>query len=166
MELSETQLNFREGMSRLGAAVNLITTDGPAGRHGLTASAVCSITDDPPTLLVCVNQKSFSHNKFIENSVLCVNVLAYEDKELSGHFARHVGGVDRFSFGEWATGETGSPRLKGANASFDCKITGQQKEGTHTVLFCRVVSVTLAERRRGGLVYFCRDFKRIEAQAD
>lgn len=50
MELSRTRADFREGMSRLGAAVNLITTDGPAGRHGITASAVCSVTDAPADL--------------------------------------------------------------------------------------------------------------------
>ncbi|WP_198511682.1 flavin reductase, partial [Bacillus subtilis] len=46
---------FRNAMSRLGAAVNIITTEGPAGRAGFTASAVCSVTDSPPTLLVCLN---------------------------------------------------------------------------------------------------------------
>ncbi|WP_252405960.1 flavin reductase, partial [Escherichia coli] len=45
--------DFRAGMARLGAAVNIITTDGPGGRAGFTASAVCSVTDTPPTLLVC-----------------------------------------------------------------------------------------------------------------
>ena len=41
---------YREAMARLGAAVNVITTDGPGGRAGFTASAVCSVTDTPPTL--------------------------------------------------------------------------------------------------------------------
>lgn len=44
--------DFRDAMARLGSAVNIITTDGPAGRAGFTASAVCSVTDTPPTLLV------------------------------------------------------------------------------------------------------------------
>jgi len=47
---------FRDAMARLGAAVNIVTTDGTAGRAGFTASAVCSVTDDPPTLLVCLNR--------------------------------------------------------------------------------------------------------------
>ena len=49
---------FRDAMARLGAAVNIITTDGAAGRGGITATAVCSVTDDPPTLLVCLNRTS------------------------------------------------------------------------------------------------------------
>ena len=47
---------YREAMARLGAAVNVIATDGPGGRAGFTASAVCSVTDTPPTLLVCANR--------------------------------------------------------------------------------------------------------------
>ena len=47
---------YREAMARLGAAVNVVTTDGPGGRGGFTASAVTSVTDDPPTLLVCANR--------------------------------------------------------------------------------------------------------------
>jgi flavin reductase len=49
---------FREGMAVLAGAVNIVTTDGPGGRAGLTASAVCSVTAEPPTLLVCVNRGS------------------------------------------------------------------------------------------------------------
>ena len=51
------QQTFRDAMSCMGAAVNIITTDGPAGRAGFTASAVCSVTDTPPTLLVCLNRR-------------------------------------------------------------------------------------------------------------
>ena len=49
-------------MARLGAAVNIITTDGPGGKRGFTASAVCSVTDSPPTLLVCLNRSSDSNS--------------------------------------------------------------------------------------------------------
>lgn len=49
---------FRAAMSRLGAAVNIITTDGVAGRHGMTASAVCSVSGEPATLLGCINRAS------------------------------------------------------------------------------------------------------------
>ncbi|PTQ75348.1 flavin reductase [Celeribacter persicus] len=157
-ELTQTQLDFREGMSRLGAAVNLITTDGPAGKHGLVASAVCSVTDHPPTLLVCINKSAYAHDKFIGNGVLAVNVLAAEHQALSGHFARYVEGVDRFSFGEWVTEATGAPLLADANVAFDCRITGRQEEGTHSVFFCQVEAVRLASETRHGLVWFSRDY--------
>lgn len=164
MDLTQNQRDFREGMSRLGAAVNLITTDGPAGRHGITASAVCSVTDTPPTLIVCINRTAFAHDRFVENGVLAVNVLSCDHQALSGHFARYVEGVDRFSFGEWTTAATGAPVLADANVAFDCTITGRQEEGTHSVFFCQVEAVRLSPEARGGLVWFSRDFHHVQSR--
>ncbi|MCW1932256.1 flavin reductase [Pararhodobacter zhoushanensis] len=164
MELTETQQAFREGMSRLGAAVNLITTDGPGGRHGITASAVCSVTDNPPTLLVCVNRNAFAHDRFVQNGVLCVNVLAADHQALSGLFARYVEGVDRFAHGDWTLAETGSPVLADANVAFDCKVTATHAQGTHTVFFCEVVAVRMRETARQGLVWFSRDYHHLAAE--
>lgn len=79
--------DFRNAMAQLGSAITIITTDGPAGRFGFTASAVCSVTDSPPTLLVCMNRSSFAHAKFKENGVLCVNVLSGQHQNLSAIFA-------------------------------------------------------------------------------
>lgn len=70
------QQTFRDAMSCMGAAVNIITTDGPAGRAGFTASAVCSVTDTPPTLLVCLNRGASVWPVFNENRTLCVNTLS------------------------------------------------------------------------------------------
>ena len=80
---------YREAMARLGAAVNVITTDGPGGRAGFTASAVCSVTDTPPTLLVCANRTNDSYPAMKANAVLCVNTLASAHEELSPVFAGH-----------------------------------------------------------------------------
>src|SRR6201991_3511333 len=78
---------YREAMARLGAAVNVITTDGPGGRAGFTASAVCSVTATPPTLLVCANRTNDSYPAMRANSVLCVNTLAGPHEGLSRVFA-------------------------------------------------------------------------------
>lgn len=162
MELTEDQIAFREGMSRMGAAVNLITSDGPAGKQGLIASAVCSVTDNPPTLLVCVNRGSFVHDKFLQNGVLCVNVLASKHQELCGVFSRYVEGVDRFAKGRWITKATGSPVLEDSNVSLDCRIGSVLEQGTHSVLFCEVKAVHLSPAPEHGLVYFSRDFHHLQ----
>ena len=60
--------DFRDAMSLLTTAVNVVTTAGATGVHGFTASAVCSVTDTPPTLLVCMNQTSRSHGYFLEKT--------------------------------------------------------------------------------------------------
>jgi len=162
MELTQNQKDFREGMSRMGAAVNLITSDGPAGKHALVASAVCSVTDSPPTLLVCVNRNAFVHGKFLQNGVVCVNVLSGTDQKLSDVFARYVEGVDRFSYGEWNTLVTGAPVLKSANVAFDCRIGSVLEQGSHSVMFCKIETVHLPETSDKGLVYFARDYHELK----
>ena len=162
MDLTQNQLDFREGMSRMGAGVNLITTDGTAGKHGFVASAVCSVTDEPPTLLVCVNRSSFVHDKFLDNRTLCVNVLAAHHQELSNIFARFVPDVDRFSYGEWITEETGAPVLQDANVAFDCRIGSVVEQGSHSVMFCNIQAVHLPKKPDRGLVYFSRDYHHLK----
>ncbi|MGA0541719.1 flavin reductase [Neotabrizicola sp. VNH66] len=147
---------FRNGMSRLGASVNLVTTDGPAGRHGLTVSAVCSVTDTPPMLLVCINRNAYAHDSFITNGVLCVNVLGHTHQDLSRSFARWTG-EDRFAAAQWSRLVTGAPVLAGAAVAFDCRIAEAQHRGTHSVLFCEVVETRLAEAP-AGLIWFDRAF--------
>ena len=95
---------FRNAMALLGGAVSVITTDGPAGRFGFTASAVCSVTDAPPTLLVCMNRASYSNEQFKANGALCVNVLSGEQEHEAKVFAGMVEGVHgeaRFQHGQW-----------------------------------------------------------------
>src|ERR1700728_5434013 len=107
---------YREGMARLGAALNVITTDGPGGRAAFAASAVCSVTDTPPTLLVCANRTNDSYPAMKANAVLCVNTLASAHEELSPVFA---GMTDhtmeaRFDGATWHGLATGAPILDGA----------------------------------------------------
>jgi len=149
---------FREAMSRLGAAVNIVTTDGPAGRHGLTASAVCSVTDAPPTLLVCVNRVAAAHACLAQNGVLCVNVLASRHQLLSDLFGRRGSSVaERFAGADWDRLETGSPVLRDAAVSLDCRITQITAMGTHSVFFCEVVAIAVGSAA-GGLIYFNRAY--------
>lgn len=164
MELSQSQQDFREGMSRMGAAVNLVTSNGIAGKHGLVASAVCSVTDTPPTLLICVNRGAFVHDKFLQNGNVCVNVLAAHHQKLSGIFARFNPDVDRFSYGEWLTLETGAPVLTDANVAFDCRIGNVLEQGSHSVMFCEIQAVHLPEKSDRGLVYFSRDFHHLDTE--
>lgn len=155
---------FRNGMSRVGAAVNLVTTDGPAGKHGLTVSAVCSVTDTPPTLLVCINRNAYAHDAFLANGSLCVNVLTREHQELSRAFARWTG-EDRFARANWAVLTTGAPVLEGAAVAFDCRIADSQHCGTHTVLFCQVQETQVSDRAEG-LIWFDRNFHELGAACD
>lgn len=102
--------------------------------HGFTASAVCSVTDTPPTVLVCMNQSSRSHAHFIANKVLSVNVLSTQHEQISNAFASSKFSSEaRFKLGEWKTLETGAPILEDALVSFDCQIDQIQTVGTHSI---------------------------------
>ena len=131
-------IDFRNAMSLLTSAVSVVTTIGSTGRYGFTASAVCSVTDSPPTLLVCMNIASSSHTHFVENKILTVNVLAAHHQHMSKVFSSKMSPEERFKYGSWTELETGAPVLKDALVSFDCQIEQIQEVGTHTIFICRV----------------------------
>ncbi|AUU84890.1 NADH-dependent FMN reductase RutF [Leclercia sp. LSNIH1] len=148
---------FRDAMACLGAAVNIITTDGPAGQAGFTASAVCSVTDSPPTLLVCLNRSASVWPVFNNNRTLCVNTLSAGQESLSNLFGGKTPMADRFAAAGWQTGATGCPRLDEALASFDCRISQVVSVGTHDILFCEIVAITRHPVPQG-LVWFDRGY--------
>jgi flavin reductase len=148
---------YRDAMARLGAAVNVITTMRAGVRSGFTASAVCSVTDDPATLLVCMNRTSRSRDQFAPGGPLCVNVLATHQRLVSTAFSSGDVMEERFGSGRWSSLETGAPVLDGAIAAFDCLITEVSEVGTHSVLFCQVQAVRLGSAG-GGLIWFGRDY--------
>lgn len=148
---------FRDGMARLGAAVNIITTDGPGGRAGFTASAVCSVTDAPPSLLFCLNRSSSVYEPFAQSQAVCVNVLAPEHEELSRIFGRQTHAAERFETGTWLTRLSGAPVLADAAVAFDCVVRNRWEVGGHTVFICEVLDVRRHETV-SGLVYFDRRY--------
>lgn len=156
----ETQ-EFRDGMAMLSGAVNVITTGGSEGLAGFTATAVCSVTDQPPTLLVCMNRSSYAHRFFTANGVLCVNLLGADQQDLSGLFSdRNVSMEARFQRAAWRALETGSPALDDALVSFDCRISQVHEVGSHSIFYCEVVQMRQSDPRPG-LVYFNRNYHRV-----
>ena len=161
------QAAYRDAMARLGAAVSVITTVGPTGRSGFTASAVCSVTDDPPTLLVCMNRGSTSHEAFKANGVLCVNTLSARQEALSPLFAGQVEASmeERFDAAAWTVLATGAPVLAEAVVSFDCRIVQVAEVGTHSVFFCAVEAIQAGVEREA-LIYFGRSYHRVPVVVD
>lgn len=151
--------DYRQAMSHFAGAVHVVTTDGPAGRRGVTVTAACSVSDNPATLLVCLNHGNPHNAMFDANGVFCLNTLALEHEHLSVAFSGkgHLPQEERFSLAGWESLETGAPVLQGAAAAFDCKIVGSQDVATHRVLFGEVVGL----RPGGGLnplIYHSRGY--------
>jgi flavin reductase len=157
---SVDQLAFREAMSRIGAAVHIVTTAGIAGKTGFTATAVCSVSDMPPTVLVCLNRRSNSAPLLAQNGVFCINTLGAAEEKLADQFAGR-GGVklhDRFSMGEWMTLQTGAPVLASAVVAFDCRTVEIKAVASHNVIFGAVEAVRLGPSGPA-LVYHERLYK-------
>lgn len=149
---------YREAMAQLASAVHLVTTDGPGGRAGLTATSVCSVSDGPPTLLVCLNRGSSAYPAFLRNGVLCINTLTAAQEDLAADFAGRVPRAERFEGREWCKLQTGAPVLPDALVAFDCRIVDHHTVGTHDVLICEVAA--LAEiRDTDGLLYAGRHYR-------
>lgn len=150
---------FKEAMARLGSAVHVVTTDGVAGKHGFTASAVCSVTDTPPTLLVCMNKKTYTYPAFVKNGVLAVNLLSHHQELLSNTFASKLPSEERFGVGHWSKLLTGSPILEEALVNFDCQIDEVKEVGTHGIFICKVLAIGKFSALTGkGLMYFNRKY--------
>jgi flavin reductase len=152
-----TKADFRNAMARLGAAVNIITTDGEGGRAGFTASAVCSVSDEPPSLLVCLNRSASVYETFKRNGVLCVNVLGAGHQDISNLFGGKTSMDERFASATWSKGATGSPILADASVSFDCRLSQITEVGTHDILICDVISISVGDQARS-LIYFNRQY--------
>ena len=151
---------FREAMSRLGAAVHVVTTVGLAGKTGFTATAVCSVSDRPAMLLVCLNRRSTSAPLLAQNGVFCVNTLGAGEEKLADLFAGRSGAqlTERFSLGEWTTLKTGAPVLASAIVAFDCRAVETKAMASHNVVFGTVEAVRIG-RTGPVLVYHERAYK-------
>jgi len=150
---------FREAMAQVASAAHIVTTRGPAGRAGLTATAFSSVSDTPPTLLVCIEAASRTLAAIEQSGIFCVNTLAASDHELALVFSGRHGltGDDRFGIGEWGTLSTGAPVLAGALVSFDCRVAAVHRIATHRLVIGEVVA--LGGGGSGpGLVYRQRRF--------
>lgn len=152
--------DFRNAMSFLTSAVSVVTTADMSERYGFTASAVCSVTDTPPTLLVCMNKSSSSHAHFVKNKILCVNVLAAHHQHLSQAFSSKKTAEERFQQATWTELETGAPVLEDALVSFDCELDQIQEVGTHTIFMCRIVAIQQNSHEQS-LVYFNRAYHQV-----
>ena len=151
---------FREAMSRLGAAVHVVTTAGPAGKTGFTATAVCSVSDAPPTVLVCINRKSTGGPLIRENGVFSINTLGADAEPIADMFAGRTGAQmeQRFALGTWATLTTGAPVLADAVVALDCRVVEIRAVASHSVIFGAVEAVQMGANGPA-LVYHDRAYK-------
>ncbi|MCP3713165.1 flavin reductase [Paraburkholderia sp. CNPSo 3274] len=133
---------FREALAHAVTPVTVIVSDGAAGKVGVTCSAVCSVSDTPPTILFCVNRRSAANSVLKANGFLSVNWLHALQTDVSQLFAG-VGQIpmpDRFRDKRWQTSEYGIPYRADSIVSLDCRIASAMEIGTHSVFVVRVLN--------------------------
>lgn len=151
---------FVAGMRNAATGVTVVTTDGPAGRYAQTVSAMCSVSADPPTLVVCVNRRSPALAALAANGVFSVNVLAADQVHVSDTFAGRPSHGEPYDFGcaSWTTLSTGAPVLVGAAAAFDCRLVDAVDSGTHRLVLGAVEKAS--QRSADPLIYLAREYRR------
>jgi len=153
---------YRDAMSHFAGAVHIITTAGVAGLRGTTVSACCSLSDKPPTLLVCIMKQHEGNRQFIENSHFCLNTLTGKHRPLADIFAGRCGlnQKERFAHAHWTSMKTGSPVLGNALAAFDCRLVSWYECTTHYILCGQVIDIRRSDAK-DALMYLNRGYLRL-----
>lgn len=147
MDANDTrvQTTFKGAMRRFASTVSIISVQSGAERHGTTATAVTSVSLDPPSLLVCINQDSRLHGFLRNEKRFCVNFLQVGNLEVSRAFSSALTSAERFGHGDWQTDEHGLPYLADAQANLFCRKDVEVPYGSHTIFIGQVFDARVRE---------------------
>ncbi len=149
---------LRRVMGHFATGVAVITTRDDDDRpYGLTANALCSVSLDPPLLLVCVDKKAESHPAFTRSGVFAVNILGHEHEDLSRRFA--VSGGEKFVDVAHRTGVTGAPLLEGVLGVVECRVVAVHDAGDHTIYIGEVAHLETGDGHP--LLFFRGKYRRL-----
>ena len=135
--------DFKTAMRRQAATVTLVTTKVAGRRHGMAATAVSSVTANPPTLLVCVNRSASMHDPIVESARLCVNLLAAGHEDLVASFSGREKGEARFTREDWTDEDGHVPFLTTALANMFCDVKQTIAYGSHSIFIGEVTAIRL-----------------------
>ena len=139
---------FVEAMRRFPAAVNVVTADKGGERVGFTATAVMSLTADPPQIVVAMNKGVSGHSALLSSGAFCVSTLATQHAEIASRFAGKVKGAERFAMGDWSTLATGAPALSDAVLNLDCRVAQTIEFSSHQLLVGQVEAIRCAQDQK------------------
>lgn len=145
---------LRLGMRRLASGVCVVSTRVDDTQYAMTASSVTSVSDDPASLLVCVNQEAVMQSKLTQGQPFVVNVLSQSQQEISNCCADRSKGEERFNTGNWHCNEEGMPYLLDAQAAFFCRVDNDNyMYGTHQIVIGLINQVLVANEPVDPLIY-------------
>ena len=156
--------DFRRALGHFATGVTVVTTWDDAGHPtGLTASAISSVSLDPPLVLVCVSHKSQSHGSFRPGGKFAVNVLASDQEALARRFASStLTGLEKFEGVGYKKSPLGLPLIEDALADFECTIVHAYPGGDHTIFVGQVEALDAhGDLGREPLLYYRGRFGRL-----
>ncbi len=151
---------FRRSLGQFASGVTVVTSRDASGTpQGLTASSFCSVSLDPPLVLVCVDNRLGARRAIEESGIFAVSVLAETQESVSRRFAG--GGPDKFTGIELLPGSHGAPLVSGALAHLECRLTAAHGAGDHTIFVGEVLRLTANPGRP--LLYHESGYRRLAA---
>ncbi|MEH2474572.1 flavin reductase (DIM6/NTAB) family NADH-FMN oxidoreductase RutF [Nitrobacteraceae bacterium AZCC 2161] len=134
---------FTHSMRHVPGAVAIVATEFEGERRGLAVTAWCSLSTEPPSVLVCVNKNASAHDSIVRSGIFSINQLAAEHTEIVAVFSNQRGlqGDARFGEGGWEAGPTGVPMLSTAIVSMECRVSEHHDHGTHSVFIGTVLGL-------------------------
>lgn len=151
-------------MARFPGAVTLVTARTESGeRRGITATAVCSVTADPPSVLVCLNRATGTCAAVEATGLFAVNLLSQDQESLALRFAgaEGISGAEKFAAGHWQSAEQDLPILQDATVTLCCEVTESLISGTHQIFVGRITG--LAHGSGTALIYEKSRFQRLSS---
>lgn len=154
---------FRDSLRHFPAGVTIVTVKTPHDElpHGLTVSAFSSVSPKPPLVMITIDHRANAYALLEqEGTVFAVNILAYDQMELSNRFA-WLKDEDRFAVGDWGTAVTGAPILKNCLAWLDCTIYDRLNTGNNTIYLGLVQASDTPRPDEAPLIYWNRGYRQL-----
>lgn len=150
---------FRSVLGRFASGVTVVTTrDADQRDHGMTVSALCSLSLEPPLILMCIDHETVMHGALDTATHFAVNILAADQESIARRFAEQMD--DRFDGLGYTRGITGTVLLDGILAHIECELVDRHPGGDHTIFVgCVIAGDARGERP---LLYYRGGYAQLE----
>jgi len=154
-----SQNEFRHALGRFASGVTVVTTrDADGNLHGITVSAFCSVSLEPPLILVCIDKNTGSHHALTQTDSFVVNLLNEDQQHISNRFASYLPG--KFETVKYRSGIDDLPILEDALANLECRLINSHPNGDHTIFVGQIERATVNDGKP--LVYFHGNYRKLE----
>lgn len=152
------KVEFRAALGRFASGVTVVTAkDADGNLHGITVSAFCSVSLEPPLILICIEKTTGSHYALEASENFVVNILEEKQQHYSDQFASYL--PDKFDGIEFEMNDAGIPVLKNTLASLECRLVNAHDGGDHTIFVGLVESCSVADDQP--LIYFHGNYRKL-----